>query len=973
MLPKLHYLFLIVLHVISISLGYSQSNYYKNFNVRNGLPSSETYSVFQDSKGYIWIAGDAGVSKYNGHQFENFTTAEGLGDNTIFNFYEDKKERIWFLSYSINLSYYEKGEIKKIFPNGELGRFIGNEYISSICIDSLDNLWIATDKGFYSLNLKNEKFECTAVNIPEGYFIKEIEDNFLFGKNDTSITTAITFTVDLKDKLFDKKLYNKNFSKVNLGFTINSQRHILFHNFHALISCNLKTEEINSQFSSSRTISVYADKKDRFWVGTLKDGVYLFEDDPVTSRFRKQFLRGKSITKVLQDHEGNFWFSTIEDGVYYVSENQVLNILENNKTVKEAKIATFNDSLVYGVLTELEAFRANEGLFEKVGFENKNLPGTPTTIFIDSKSRVWFGITMGSFIYYPETDRKLKNPYKVADWVAITEDKQGAIWMASYSYLFKINNSDLKISNIIPLSKRPFALKAGPNNEIYIGALDGLWKYENDILTYLGNQHPFLKHRIDDILILKDKSIVLATKGAGIGIWKNGKIRTINTSNGLESNICKTLALDKEENIWVGTNHGLSRLVNVNDNWVINSFAKRHGLIDNEISSIVFCNNKLWIASNVGISYYNIEELLEKETITPVIIKQISTIDSNYIPGKKPLELSYKDNFISIEFEALTYIDPDNTKFLYRLSGLHSEWRVTTNRTVQFSYLKAGKYLFEVAPFINGADTINSSAKISFYVVPPFWDLWWFKTLIALLVSSIIIYTIIYLNNRYRQKINTNYEYKKRIADIELRALRSQLNPHFIFNCMGTVQNLILKNKNEAAETYISKFSKLLRTVLASSSENVISLDQELETIKSYLDLESLRFAKGFNYKIEIEKGINTSEIDIPPMLIQPFVENAIWHGLIHKEGDKNLDIVVSRNADYTVCLTISDNGIGRQKSQQLNQDLEKFKSYGINLCNDRIILSNSYSEKKIILSINDLKDSQNKTSGTIVKILITQ
>ncbi len=954
---------------------YAQELNYRNFSVRNGLPSSETYAVLQDSKGYIWIAGDAGVSKYNGHQFENYTTSDGLADNTIFNLYEDKKGRIWFLSYSGNLSYYEKGEIKKIFPNGELSLFIQNQFLKHIVIDSLDNIWLGTNHNLFKLNLKSKIFDCKIMYTPQGYYIKEIENSFICGRRLGADfdTTQIKFNIDWKGKVISKELPNTNFTRSNMGFAIDSKKQGVFYNFNKRIFFNLESGELDQGTLPYEPISVYTDKKDRCWFGTFLNGVYLYEGNHVNSKFVKQFLKGKSVTMVFQDNEGGYWFSTLEQGVYYISESQISNISENDKPLKNVKIASFKDSLIFGVATEVGGFGAKQNYFEEINFLPNKVGNTATSIFVDSKTNVWFGISLNSFIYNPESKKIIKNPFGSFSWTGVTEDNHGDIWMSSHGCLYKICSSELKICDTIRLVKRPLVLKTGINNEIFIGSLDGLWKYEKDSLIYLGNKHPFFKNRIDDILILKDGSVCLATKGAGLGIWKNGDIKNIKISTGLQSSICKSLAIDNDGNVWVGTNRGLSRIVIEKGKYTVNSFTKRHGLIDNEINSIAFCNDKLWVATNEGLSYHNPQELFKKKIVAPIFIKKIFTVDSTYIPGEIPLELSYKENFIEIEFEALTYIDPNNTKYLYRLLGLNSKWRTTNNSSLQFSHLPPGKYLFEVAVLSIGTNALNSSAKFPFYVMPPFWDLWWFKVLIALIIAGLTFYVFRYQNKRYRYKIKRKYEYEKKLAEIELRALRAQLNPHFIFNCLGTVQNLILKNKNDAAEAYITRFSKLLRTVLASSSENVISLEQELETARFYIELETLRFAQGFKYTIEIQTGINVAEIDIPPMLIQPFIENAIWHGLSHKEGDKNLEIIVSKNPDSNVCLTIADNGIGREKSQQLNQDLKKFKSYGINLIHDRIISSNIYSERKINLSIIDLKDEQNRPLGTLVKLLIPE
>jgi len=220
------------------------------------------------------------------------------------------------------------------------------------------------------------------------------------------------------------------------------------------------------------------------------------------------------------------------------------------------------------------------------------------------------------------------------------------------------------------------------------------------------------------------------------------------------------------------------------------------------------------------------------------------------------------------------------------------------------------------------------------------------------------------------EKIKARYE--KEFTDLKLSSLRSQMNPHFIFNSLNSIKLYIINNEKENAVYYLNKFSKLIRKILATTQDKEISLSEEIETMKLYLNIENIRFKNEINYNIVIDNDLNIDTIKIPGLILQPFLENAVWHGLSLKKGNKNLTIKINRNHSSFVDISIIDNGIGRQRSYEINKDKSvKKESFGIKITKDR--LKNYFKDfkHKCLITFTDLKDSKGNPKGTKVVLRI--
>jgi LytS/YehU family sensor histidine kinase len=302
------------------------------------------------------------------------------------------------------------------------------------------------------------------------------------------------------------------------------------------------------------------------------------------------------------------------------------------------------------------------------------------------------------------------------------------------------------------------------------------------------------------------------------------------------------------------------------------------------------------------------------------------------------------------------------------LEGLDSKWNYTFSNNLQYTTLPPGAYTFKVYA-LNG-DGVKSLKPALFYFVisKPFWKEWWFISLVLVLLTSSIIGAVTYRIELLKRRAVEKSEVNRKMADLKLMALRAQMNPHFIFNSINSIQLFILKNDSESAHKHLSRFSRLIRNVLENSKHEYISLAVEIETLEHYIELERLRFSSKFDYKITVDEELDVKSILISPLLIQPYVENAIWHGLMHlKDRAGELLLCIEKEGQLLKC-TIEDNGIGRKRSAEYKKGKDH-QSTGLSLNKERVEIINTLHNSSAGLQFIDKQDKDGLPAGTKVVI----
>lgn len=473
-----------------------------------------------------------------------------------------------------------------------------------------------------------------------------------------------------------------------------------------------------------------------------------------------------------------------------------------------------------------------------------------------------------------------------------------------------------------------------------------------------------------------DSVLLIGTIYGGLNFF-NKRTKTfshLNTADGLPSNTIYAIKKDKEHHVWFTTDYGLYKFDPAEKKFI--PYSMEPGIINSSFIAYKFypLHDGRWLTFTTSeavsffpgkATYQDMHQPTRIEITGFKLFNKPVFIDSLLFENK-PVQLSHKENFFTIEFAALNFSSLQQINYYYRLGGVDKEWvNGGTKRFANYTDLQPGEYTFEVK-----TENANSTEEITSFkiiITPPFWQTWWFiSTCMALIVLSVFWL--------FRRRINTirhDAQMKQTIAETEMMALRTQMNPHFIFNCLNSIDNLIQTDQKEKATDYLAKFAQLIRSILENSKNNTIPCWKDLETLQLYLQMEELRWDKKITCNVTIADEIQNGDYKVPPMIVQPFVENAIHHGLLNKvDPDKKLSIDVKLE-ENKIKYTVTDNGIGRQKGDEykkLNRSSQV--SFGMQITKDRINLFNQHTNGSV--KVTDLYNELQQPAGTIVEVWLS-
>jgi Histidine kinase/Y_Y_Y domain len=471
-----------------------------------------------------------------------------------------------------------------------------------------------------------------------------------------------------------------------------------------------------------------------------------------------------------------------------------------------------------------------------------------------------------------------------------------------------------------------------------------------------------------------DTTLVIGTVNGGINFFNpDTKIfSNLSTQDGLPSNTIYAIKKDATGYTWFTTDYGLYKFKKQGDQFIrynidpgiINSSFKLSGFYRLKDERWVTSTSTEIICFDPG-SRHPVNKPGTKVEIAGLKIFDTPFSVDSLLEENIPIHLSYKQNFLTVEFASLNFSNLQQTKYHYKLSGVNDDWvNADTKTFVSYTNLQPGEYTFSVKA--NNADVSAESNPITSFkiiIAPPFWKTWWFNTLIILLAVG-FIYGLL---KRRIKAVRHEAEMKQKIAETEMMALRAQMNPHFIFNCINSIDAMIQSNDKYQATVYLNKFAKLIRNILDSSKQNLVPLSKDIETLQLYIDLELFRNENKFTAEVFADPALLQDDYQVPPLIIQPYVENAILHGLRHRNDNKGkLNVVVQRE-NGVLKYEITDNGVGRNSKREQVQDAKKQKqAYGMQISNDRVRIFNK--EEKASVEITDLEINGNP-GGTKVTV----
>ena len=605
------------------------------------------------------------------------------------------------------------------------------------------------------------------------------------------------------------------------------------------------------------------------------------------------------------------------------------------------------DSLLVCDKYEAYYYTPDDGLTKIDAFSQLNVH-RHEAIFRDSNGDLWNGKQRKGLYYLPQGDSRSihydhqSDPAIVyQDYIVdFLEDESGKIWVATEQGWTVFDKIDNTTSN-------------------YLSA---------DICaTYEGS-------KFRSITALAQSSadhVWLATSANGIIEWdiKQERInRHITTATGLRSDVIYDIAADQEGHLWLGSNAGLTYVDP--DSGQVRNFGKECG-IARAVYTIDFDQDShIYLAHGAGFYTVSIDSLLSIQASSPTAqitgFKLYDRVQDTLLAGEKGITLPHDENFFSLSFGSINYVDSHLEDYEYRLVGVDREWRRDRgDRESAYTNVQPGRYTFEVRVHTEASDW-SPAANLSIRILPPWYETWWFRILLSLAIVLTVLTTIRSVIRRQQREL----EIDKRFAQLETMVLKSQMNPHFIFNSMNSIRYLFMMDEKEKGLSYITKFARLLRTTLHHGDQAMVRLVEEIELTELFVELEQLRFNDSFSFTTEYDAADGWKAVPIPPFVIQPIVENAFWHGLLpSKKTEKNLEIAITTTpTGYQI--SIEDNGVGLQAKSSASTDpeLNKTKSYGLNIIRERFDLINKSDDHHYSLTI---ADSDRYDTGAKVVITI--
>lgn len=943
---------------------------FRQYTVEDGLPSSEVYQVKQDSKGYIWFATGNGVSRFDGYRFENFSLDDGLPDNTVFEIYEDRAGRIWFLTLSCQLAVFINGKIypyphntliRESFPNAIKTSFYVNDTGSVLMGLANHGIYEITPRGQLLTHTSRETFNgsydvigndlsqlsyygiCWPGQEPVAHFrIGSLEDTVTLGKLDQNIGLFIFRLLALHDGA--------------IAFTYGN-----------VLYMRDKTGRLRQHKLEKRINWIYEDRDRDLWIGMCEGGVLYIQNRDFLHA--KSYLSTHSVDGVWEDREGGFWFATEDAAVFYTPSKRVFT-LDKNAGLSDDQInslctdgerifAGTRGGWLYAVSEDLKI----SGLY--LASDQQKIGDIPALYYNEDKEELW--VSGRGKVLLSENGRLdpvSSRPYK---FNRVVKDGRGDYWGGVAVGLFCFPDSTRNLQYVRRVNGM---LMKGPDR-IWLGTIGGLWQFDtrtNKAVDWSG-RHPLLKHRILDLEYIGDSVLVIASKGAGVLLMDRGQVWQIDTRKGLCDNTVNGIFVDGNT-IWAATTKGLNK-IDIDPErppgYRVDRYTTLNGLASNEVKDVIRLKDRVWVATQKGLSFFNPGEKQARGVERPTYLNRI-WIDDRPAEPKPGYELGYGQNRIRIDFTGLGYRDNGNLAYRYRMLGLDNRWNYTDNREIQFTTLPGGDYRFEVSTRNADGSWSREKASVRFVVVTPFWKRWWFQALAVLLSGVLIAWVVRHRFRVAQREKERDDELNRNLLSLRLKALRAQMNPHFTFNVMNSIQHFILNKEEESAHRYLSKFSRLIRLILNNSETDTVSLREERKALELYLELESMRFDHAFGYGIYIDPSIDTERTRVPSMLIQPYVENAILHGLLPSAREARIDIRILRDGDFLKCV-IEDNGIGRVAAE--NKKDKQYRSFGTSITKERLSAINSMHNNLLAERISDLYDGEGRPTGTRVEIYI--
>ncbi len=964
---------------------------YKHNRSESSLSDNWISCLHIDASEQLWVGTHSGLCKYDSEndvfiRISNPATDTLAGEKRIiYVLFSDKKGNLW-MGTEKGLAVLYKGQTQ-ITPLKIPQLAVTRNLPVDIVADKKGNIWFTTSNGLHCYTPENQSYTCYQEPVPQG------QDPRLYN--------------------FFTKMYLDNQGILWIGqwgaglFCFDIEKKVFTANY--LYSPLLHGKRTGIKNVITDMVMQVTDKGDSlFWVATM-DGLAIFDRKTKTFTFfnhdvqNPESLAFDQINTLMIDKYNTIWVALEENGVDRYNaqmrkfpiqqlplQGQKNGIWEINSLIEDNQDPTGNTFWIgvydYGLLKWKQA----ENIFTHYPFRQDARKAYKERAFEqlcqDANGRIWIATGIGLEYFVPETGRFFR--LKTADTLlkkrhlkTLFIDKQQNIWIGTrfetnQPYHFAKYNPQ---NNTVEWGVFPKC--ASTISKIIEDAQGDIWvatRREGLLKLPQGSMQPQTWHlfqtKYKDSLsfplevvwdMIPTATNQLGIVGSFVTFWdtKKDSYQHFTTAEGLSHDHTYYILQDKTGTFWFFSRNGLTRMDKQTGKTT--RFSMQDGLLSNWLSGAVLLSQKggILYGHEDKLQVFLPENIKVSAEQTPLTFSELKILNEKY-PLRKdkkgnflPIALSWQQNMIDISFIAFDYLHPERIQYAYKMEGYDKDWIYKENiNTATYTNLDGGTYTFKVKATNGDGVWGQKEWALPFEISPPFWKT---KGFIGLIISLFLLG--VWLVYQYRMKrLQEKTDFSIQLIQSELRVLRAQMNPHFIFNSLNAIHGYILSEEKQKAAQHLLRFAKLMRMMLHNSEKNTVLLKEEIAMLELYLTLEQVRCKQAFTFEIKYAEGIDIDFIQIPTMILQPFVENAIWHGIMPQKSG-HISLSFSLKNDNLLQIKLIDDGIGREKSRLLNSEtLSSHRSVAINAISERIRLMENAQ-----LFIHDL------TQGTCIEILL--
>jgi len=959
-------------------------------------------TLLADTQGRLWVGTVRGIDIYDKEtdQFADFNTVfncdHPVNNLAVKRLLDDGHGGIWIMTDEQGIYRFDSAS-KKV-----TGFLKKNNHLIDITMTSNGTVWVVTDDELYVYDPRQSRLMPVQVkkklNLPATTIFRAIVGD----------ASGAVWLGTYENGIYVLPL-NSSQSAVEPDKVVHYEK-----------------GESDRQLSGNQITSLFRDKSGHIWVATRTDGISLYTPGSGTFvHLRNQGNKARSLAtnyvlSFFEDQQSIVWVGLSGEGIDKFDPRKVaFHLIQRDFNKPPTTTLADNMVLKMRAMGNQLYIGTQSGGMSAYSFRDGTLktylpqPGNPASILHnqvhdiapDSAQTLWLATGRGLCRFDPATQlftsylQQGQATYLYA--VAVLKNRS-EIWTGGQRGIYRF---DLRRKQWIDWDDIP-AMKAvskyvirliyeDTEHMIWLGTLGhGLLRFDpkTEKITVFDQKNGLT---CSNIRSLRERQNTLWV-GTDCGLFSlNRAQQTVDARfterDGLPNNVIYGILIDEKGGLWLSSNKGITRFSPGRQ--ILKNYTATDGLQSDEFNTnAVFqhADGTFFFGGVKGVTYFKPDELVPNRFLAPVRLTGLKVVDSLYVPNRTGITLMPDQNFIDFTFVAFNYSSTEKNTYRYRLDGINTDWvRAGTRNFASYTNLPAGTYVFRVKGSNDDGVENPQEASIQIEITPVVYQTLWFRSLLALAGFSLLFigyrsYTSFQIvrtklaieESISQQKVaelkEASARFQQRIAQTEMTALRSQMNPHFIFNCLNSIQFFTAQNDSKKASDYLSKFSRLIRLVLENSKSERVTLENELETLRLYIEMEAMRFPQKLHYTIQVDPLIDTDSIEIPPLLLQPFVENAIWHGLMHQEEGGTVTIAVQQLEENQLYVEITDNGIGRQRAAELkSKSATKHKSFGMKMTAERIELINQLYHTQTQVTIIDLVDAQGQATGTKIVVEI--